>query len=196
LARIGSTTVLNRKVLATFWSISAHMASPSSPVLRTKVCSTNEFVTPRWKFRPSAVWSRMRQPTMRRLFIGPSTHTPTLLCCIQTLDTSVSDSAPPIALTWSPSLRSLTSPMIAKSASVTFRLPPAPASRPYQPIRSPAVTLYHGPAPRTVTWSTMMCRVILKVPRGIHTSRPAARAAAMVASKALEASTAPVGSAP
>lgn len=46
LARIGRITVLNVNLFFTFGMFSAHMARPSSPVLRTKVLVTVEFVTP------------------------------------------------------------------------------------------------------------------------------------------------------
>ena len=75
------------------------MASPSSPVLRTKVLVTVELVTPMWKFTPSAVWSRIRLFLMVNRSIGPSIHAPTLVCCIHTLSMTESLSAPPNALT-------------------------------------------------------------------------------------------------
>lgn len=45
-ARIGRMTVLNVNLLFTFGMFSAHMARPSSPLLRTKVLVTVELVTP------------------------------------------------------------------------------------------------------------------------------------------------------
>src|SRR6266498_2062381 len=88
LARIGDTIVLNVNELLTLGTFCAHIASPSSPVLRTNVLVTVELVTPQWKFMPSAVWSRMRLFLMVRLSIGPSIQAPTLVCCIHTLSTS------------------------------------------------------------------------------------------------------------
>ncbi len=81
--------------LLTFGTSCAHIASASSPVLRTNVFVTVELVTPVWKFTPSAVWSRMRLLRMVKLFIGPSIHAPTLVCCIQTLSMTESLIAPP-----------------------------------------------------------------------------------------------------
>lgn len=45
-ARIGRITVLNVNLFFTFGTFSAHIARPSSPVLRTNVLVTVEFVTP------------------------------------------------------------------------------------------------------------------------------------------------------
>src|ERR1017187_7876928 len=66
---------------------SAHVAMPSSPVLRMPLLVTVELVTPPWKLMPSAVVSRMRMPLKVRPFIGPSIQAPTFLCSIQTFDT-------------------------------------------------------------------------------------------------------------
>lgn len=61
---------------------------------------------------------------MVKLFIGPVSQAPHLVCWSQTLSTTESESEPPMAFTWSSSIRSRMSPMIAKSRSVTFELPP------------------------------------------------------------------------
>ena len=115
--------------LLTFGTFSAHIASASSPVLRTNVLVTVELVTPVWKFTPSAVWSRIRLLRMVKLSIGPSIQAPTLVCCIQTLSMTELDIAPPNALTWSSSTRSWMSPMMARSrdGDVRWRAgPPVP----------------------------------------------------------------------
>ncbi len=122
--------VLRVKELPTFGTLCAHMASASSPVLRTNVFVTVELVTPQWKFTPSAVWSRIRLLRMVKLSIGPSIQAPTLVCCNHRLSTTEFVIAPPMALTWSSSTRSRMSPMMAKSRSVTLRLgPPASCDR-------------------------------------------------------------------
>ncbi len=66
-----------------------------------------------------------------KLSIGPSIQAPTLVCCIQTLSTTESLIAPPIALSGEVSSRAVTSPMIAKSLKFTFSL--GPPSGPYFP---------------------------------------------------------------
>ncbi len=129
LASTGATIVLYVKVLSCS-GCSAHSAMPSSPVFRMKLFVAVEFVTPRWKLMPSAVWSRIRLFSMVRWSIGPSIQAPTLVCWIQTESIVESLIAPPKPLTWSESLRSLTSPKIARFDTVTSWLPPADASLP------------------------------------------------------------------
>src|SRR6266511_858555 len=123
LASIGSTTVLNENVLSWSEHNADHKARPSSPVLRTKLCVTVVWLTPLCRFRPSAVMSRMRQLVTVSPSNGPSSHSPTLVCCIQMLDTTEPPPrAPPIALTCAASSRLVTSPKMAKSYSLTLRL--------------------------------------------------------------------------
>ena len=102
---------------------SAQVARPSSPRLRRSLLVTLELVTPLWKLTPSAVTLRMRMPLNTRLSIGPSIQAPTFSCSIQTRSTVELLSAPPMPLTWAPSLRSWTSPKMAKSDRCTPLLP-------------------------------------------------------------------------
>ncbi len=130
LARTGVWTVLWSKVLRAFVVFSAHIARPSSPELRTKVFVTREPVTPVWKLTASAIWSVIIVSETRRFFIGPSNHMPTLvwLMCRPVIVESLI--APPMALTWSVSMRSRTSPSMAKPDRCTLRLPPSAADLP------------------------------------------------------------------
>jgi hypothetical protein len=91
---------------------------------------TKDFVTPVWKFRASATWSTMMLSLTRTLVIGPSNHRPTLvwrMCRPRIVESLI---APPTPFTWSVSMRSRTSPSIAKPDRCTFRLPPTEASLP------------------------------------------------------------------
>ena len=80
LASVGVCTVLFTNELRAFVVPSAHIARPSSPVLRMKLLRTVESVTPVWKFTASAIWSTMIVFAIVTLLIGPSSHTPTLVC--------------------------------------------------------------------------------------------------------------------
>ena len=54
--------------------VSDHIARPSSPVLRTKLLRTTEFVTPVWKLSASAIWSTMMlfgDPHVRHRAVEP-----------------------------------------------------------------------------------------------------------------------------
>src|SRR3954470_7841571 len=104
LASVGVWTVLWSNVLFAFVVVSAHIASASSPVLRKKLFDTDEFVTPVWKFRPSAIWSTTVVLVTLVLFIGPSNHRPTLVCWMYSPSMVESDRAPPTPLTWSVSM--------------------------------------------------------------------------------------------
>jgi hypothetical protein len=66
-------------VLLALAVFSDHMASASSPVLRMKLLDTTEFVTPVWKFRPSAIWSDDDVVGDAQVVHGPSNHMPTLV---------------------------------------------------------------------------------------------------------------------
>ena len=99
-------------------------------MLRTKLFETTESVTPVWKFSASAIWSTMTLSRTTRPSIGPSNHMPTFVWRMYRPSIVESLIAPPTPLTWSVSMRSRTSPSMAKSERCTFELPPAAASLP------------------------------------------------------------------
>src|ERR1700760_3040102 len=144
LANIGNSTVLKENVLSWSALTSDHIASPSSPRLRRKLLVTVTWLMPSCRLRPSAGGSRIRLVDTVSPADGPSRQRPTLTCWIHRSDTTEPPpSAPPMPLTWSQSLRSVTSPMIAKSYSFTLlltpELPPWPqllgSPRPNTPTR-------------------------------------------------------------
>src|SRR5882757_2570244 len=78
-----------------------------------------------------------------------------------------------------PSLRSVTSPKMAKPDSLM--LPVAP---PLLKMLLPCNVVYHWPAPVMVTWSTCSADGISNRPDGIHTDLPCDLAAEMALRKA------------
>ena len=130
-ASVGVCTVLWSKTLvasasvATVDTLCDHIAMPSSPVFRKKLFCTREFVTPRRKFIPSAITSATIVFRTVRLFSGPSNHSPTLVWWMYRPSIVESLSAPPTPLTWSVSIRSRTSPSMAKFERWTLLLPPS-----------------------------------------------------------------------
>src|ERR1700677_3386318 len=135
-----------------------HMAMPSSWVLRVKVFSTIELVTPPSKLTPSAVVSWMRTPVMVRLVQGPSTQMPTLVFWIHTLE-MVELLNPPLKPLTSESLstRALTLPKIDRFDTVTSLL--GGLWIPENPASVPVISVYQGPAPVTVTSLTLSCEL-------------------------------------
>ncbi len=78
-ASVGVCTVLWSNVLFASAVFSDHIASPSSPVLRMNEFETLEFVTPVWKFTPSAMTSVITVFVMWVLSMGPSNQMPTFV---------------------------------------------------------------------------------------------------------------------
>ena len=95
-----------------------------------KLLRATESVTPMWKFSASAIWSTMMLSSTTTSDIGPSNHMPTFVCWMCSPSNDESWKAPPIAFTWSVSMRSRTSPSMAKPRRCTSLLPPAAASFP------------------------------------------------------------------
>jgi hypothetical protein len=110
---------------------SDHIASPSSPLLRTKLWLARTFETPRCRFIPSAIESTTMLFRTVSPDIGPSNQSPTLVWWMYSRSTTEPPpSAPPIPFTWSVSIRSRTSLSIAKSDRCTPALSPSCAYLP------------------------------------------------------------------
>ena len=167
-----------------------------------------------WKLMPSAIWSAMTVLRDRevRTSVRRTRGRPSCGGCRGPSNVE-SLSAPPMPLTWSVSMRSRTSPSIAKSGQVHVaccrrrrrtcrrsrrRCAPSRPARACASVTSwPLTIVYQLPAPSIVTSSTTMWRLTWNVP-GRDEDRLVLRscAAAIAASKASAESRAPVGSAP
>src|SRR5688572_14802005 len=157
-ARLGIPTLLDENVLPVLAAPFDHMASPSSPVLRTLDWVKVVLTTPPAKLTPSAYVSRIRRPVNIAPFVPFCSHTPTLVCSIHRFEIVVPEPyVPPMASCGSLSIRYVFSPKMAKSRIVTLVLP-----LPKKPSPRPVSLVYQMPAPRIdLLLGTLMCPVTL-----------------------------------
>ena len=169
LATPGESTVFWVNVSLVSPAFSAHIARPSSLVLRRKLFSTVESViapSAALKLTPSAVVSSTVMPLIVRSLAGPTIHAPTFVFWIHTLEI-VELLKPPLNPLTDPSLstRVLTLPKMARFETLTLvlGLPICPANSTLDPVN----VVYHWPAPSTVTLLTFSGLLIVYVPCGM-----------------------------
>nr|MCF0101805.1 hypothetical protein [Streptomyces sp. MH191] len=145
--------VLFSKLLLMSGELSDHMASESSPWLRRKLPRTWTFLAVPLRLSPSAVVSRMRLFSTTRLSLVPVSQRPTLRCWSHIPETEEFAPREPLTkLSGLPSLRSVTSPITAKSLRWTL-----PALLCWSMKLELCTTECQLPAPWRVTFCTF-CR--------------------------------------